>query len=106
MAVVVAGRGAVDIAQPRDGLERVGGAGRSRSRHDRRRQLLQCVGGQAVRLRIQRGIANRIMKAQRIELGRQVAEAANLSRQGKGGNAGLHVIHLRARRRYGGQAWH
>ena len=91
MAVVVTGGRAVDLTQPHNGLERIRGAGRGRARYDRRRQFLQRVSSQAVRLLSQRRVADRIVKAKRIELCRQVAKAADFSGQGEGGNAGLHV---------------
>ncbi len=62
-----------------------------RSRDDRRRQALEGVGGQPVRLRRERGVADRIVKAERIDLRREVAEAANGFGQRVRGDAGLEV---------------
>ena len=89
VVVVVAGGRAVDLAQLRDRLERVRRAGRRRSGDDRRRQLRQRVGREAVRLRRQRRIADRIVIAERIEARGEVAEAAERLREVEGGDAGL-----------------
>ena len=74
--VVARGR-AVDGAQP---FDRLVGAGRSvdhRPADDAGRQAAQHVGGQAVRLRMQRRVADRSVEADRIEPGRQVPVAAD-----------------------------
>ena len=89
VVVVVAGGRAVDLPQLRDRLEGVRGAGGGRPRHDRRRQLLQRVGGEAVRLRRERRIADRIVKAKRIEPRGEMAEAADRLGKIEGGDAGL-----------------
>jgi len=91
VVVVVAGGGAVDLAQLRDRLERVRGARGRGSGDDRRRQLLQRLGRQAVRLRRERRIADRIVKAERIELCRKVTESADRFGEIKGSNSCLKI---------------
>ncbi len=92
MVVVVAGGRTVDLAQLRNRVERVFSAGRGRPRHDRRRQLLQRVGGQTVRLRRERRVADRVVKAERIETRGKVAEAANRLGKSMGCNRGRYCV--------------
>ncbi len=82
--VVARGR-AVDGAQPFDGLVGAGRAADHRPADDAGRQAAQHVGGQAVRLRMQRRVADRSVEADRIEPGRQVPVAADRLGQGDGG---------------------
>ena len=91
VVVVVAGGGAVDLAQLRDRVERVRGARGRGPGDDRRRQLLQRLGRQAVRLRRERRIADRIVKAERIEARGEVPEAANRLGKIEGGDACLKI---------------
>jgi len=96
--VSAAGGSMADVAQvlvylpePSDCLKGVRGAGGGRARHDRRRQLLQRVGGEAVRLRSEGWIADRIVKAERIELCRKVTESADRFGEIKGSNSCLKI---------------
>ena len=91
VVVVVAGRRTVDLTEAADGFKGIGRAGGGGPGHDRGRQGPQSVAGEPVRLRRQRRIADRIVKAERIELGRQMAESANRLGECMGGNRGIYA---------------
>ena len=88
VVVVVPGGRAIDVAQLADRFERVRGALCRGARHDRRRQPLERFVGQAVRLRLQRRIADRIVKAERVEMRRKMAEAPDRLGEIERGDAG------------------
>ena len=64
-----------------DGLERAPTTRGRCARHDRRGKAGERVARETMGLRLQRGVADRIGEAERIEAGRKMPEAANRFRQ-------------------------
>ena len=88
---VVAARGAVDGAEPLDGLEGVRRPGRHRPADDAGRQRAQHVAREAVRVRMQRRVTDRTMVADGIERGGKMTVAADRlgERHGRDGGRGV-----------------
>ena len=79
--VVVAGRRAVDAAQRLDHVVHGRGVLAKRRRNQARRHRAQVLLGDAVVLRKERGVAERLAQAERIEPGREVPVAPDRLRQ-------------------------